>query len=612
MKPGLYRLPSADFNALAGGAGGAGTVELLRGGQLSKHTLMVRAVVDQSAATAPGDHAIAHLDDAYALLSAAQRSSPGAVEALLLHPNVGAWAVHCLQRLHGTPDGETPLWADLGYLAAVAASAAITARSAFEIDVPACDGLAMLPAIGAARVAPDEQWTAATVRSDGARTHITAQRGVSVAIPPHPYLGAPGWLGLRRLSAAAGGLEIQVDLDDLDPCRGHAYPSVGGRLDEEQVGMWRRLFAEAWALLVAHHRSYAVALAAGLRSLVPQVSIEPGHSISATSTDAFGSIALSLPPDPVTFALALVHEFQHAKLSALLDLAPLHHARPDVRYYAPWRDDPRPLGGLLQGVYAFLGVTDFWRMQRYQDTTSGAALAHFEFARWREQTRRAVDELSASPDLTERGRRLVDGVRAALAGWDREQVPPALADQAQDSAMDHRARWRMRNIKPDPGLVSTLAGAWQADAPRPRYAEPCEIVSGGPPDPGDTVRLRLWHLRMTEPERFQRLCAGERADPLFAGVTAADIAYIHGDYHRAARLYREQIDADPGPAAPWVGLALARLRDGDTECAAALLAHPELLRAVYGRVREEAEPVNPESLARWLDNSAVGAGKDTA
>ena len=61
-------------------------------------------------------------------------------------------------------------------------------------------------------------------------------------------------------------------------------------------------------------------------------------------------------------ASVLVHECQHAKLNAVLDLIPL--SRPDqARYYAPWREDPRPLGGLLHGAYAYLGVSDFWRVQ---------------------------------------------------------------------------------------------------------------------------------------------------------------------------------------------------------------------------------------------------------
>ncbi|MBG0564890.1 aKG-HExxH-type peptide beta-hydroxylase [Actinoplanes aureus] len=33
-------------------------------------------------------------------------------------------------------------------------------------------------------------------------------------------------------------------------------------------------------------------------------------------------------------------------------------------YYALWRDDPCPLNGLLQGVYAFVGITDFWWVRR--------------------------------------------------------------------------------------------------------------------------------------------------------------------------------------------------------------------------------------------------------
>ncbi len=612
MKPSPYRLPLAHFDALATGGGEADTVALLRGGQLSKHTLLLRAVMDQSAVTAAGDYAAAHLDDAYALLSAVQQSSPDAVSTLLLHPNVGAWAVRCLQRLHGADGGQTPLRAHLGYLGAVAASAAITAGSAFEIDVPVCDGLAMLPAMGAARLPSSERWTLATVRGDGARACIIPKQGAPVPIPAGPHQDAPGWLGLRRLSTAADGLEIQVDLDDIDVYRGHSYPSVADRLDDDQVEGWRRLFAEAWALLVRHHQPYAAALAAGLRSVVPQLSTEPGRSISATSTDAFGSIAMSPPPDPVTFALTLVHEFQHAKLSALLDLTPLYYARPDVRYYAPWRDDPRPLGGLLQGVYAFLGVTDFWRVQRHHETATKASLAHFEFARWREQTRQAVEELSASPDLTEMGQRLVSGIRAALAGWDEEQVPSVLADQARDSALDHRARWRMRNLRPDPELVSMLADAWLADAPRPQYAEPSDIINGGPAASVDTVRLRLWHLKTTAPEQFNQLCADEETVADFADVTAADIAYVQGDYSQAAQLYQKQIEAEPQPAGPWVGLGLARLRDGDAECAAALLTHPELLRAVYERLRRETKSVDLESLARWLNRSAVRAGKDTA
>lgn len=59
-------------------------------------------------------------------------------------------------------------------------------------------------------------------------------------------------------------------------------------------------------------------------------------------------------------ALLLIQEFQHVKLGAVLDLYDLFDPADDRLLHAPWRDDPRPLEGLLQGTYAHLAVTDFW------------------------------------------------------------------------------------------------------------------------------------------------------------------------------------------------------------------------------------------------------------
>src|SRR5690606_2824855 len=133
---------------------------------------------------------------------------------------------------------------------------------------------------------------------------------------------------------------------------------------------------------------------AGVRALVP-VSPPTGSSgVSATSVDAFGAVALSLPSDAPALAATLVHEFQHTKLSALLDLVPL--LRPDrttpeeqatsgkvAQCYAPWRPDPRPLSGLLQGVYAHLGLCGFWH-ERYRAGGRDVLYAAFELVRSRD------------------------------------------------------------------------------------------------------------------------------------------------------------------------------------------------------------------------------------
>lgn len=591
-----HTLPTADFDALAVGGGDTATIAVLRTGQLSKHILQIRAVLDAASSARPRSD---RPSKAYGLLSSVQRTHPRDVETVLLHPYVGAWGVHCLERLYGLNDVGTSLDADLGYLATVAAAAAIRAGVAFEINVPVRDGRVLLPGFGVAAV-PSGASDEATVRSDGSVTQVVAADGTRTVVPAEPHRDAPGWTGLRRLHARCGGLEIAVDLEDLDGYRGSVYPDVADRLADHEVREWSRLFEEGWSLLVRDHRPYAQALGAGLRSIAPQVSTEPGQSISATSTDAFGSIAMSRPPDAATLAVTLIHEFQHAKLSAVLDLMPMYEIRTGTRYYAPWRDDPRPLGGLLQGAYAFLGVTDFWRVHRHVENAARADLASFEFARWREQTSRAVEELAQSPELTDAGRRLIEGLRTTARGWMTEEVPEELAEQARDSAIDHRARWRMRNIRPAAATIADLVERWRRNEPPGDIPESTEVVTGAPPAHSETTQFRLWHLRMTDPGRFDAICGGADRGREWADVSDADIAYVRRDYARAVQAYREAVIRDPDSVQTWVGLALADLHNGDVATSAAVLARPEVLLALFRTLRGDPDEPDPEMLAHWL------------
>jgi len=98
--------------------------------------------------------------------------------------------------------------------------------------------------------------------------------------------------------------------------------------------------------------------------------------VSASAAENFGAIALSPSDDPSLCAAILAHEIQHLKLSAVLDIVALTLPDDHQRYYAPWRPDPRPLNGLLQGAYAFLGVSAFWRRQ-HQISRGGAAASRY-------------------------------------------------------------------------------------------------------------------------------------------------------------------------------------------------------------------------------------------
>ncbi len=192
-----HTLPTADFDALAVGGGDTATIAVLRTGQLSKHILQIRAVLDAASSARPRSD---RPSKAYGLLSSVQRTHPRDVETVLLHPYVGAWGVHCLERLYGLNDVGTSLDADLGYLATVAAAAAIRAGVAFEINVPVRDGRVLLPGFGVAAV-PSGASDEATVRSDGSVTQVVAADGTRTVVPAEPHRDAPGWTGLRRLHA---------------------------------------------------------------------------------------------------------------------------------------------------------------------------------------------------------------------------------------------------------------------------------------------------------------------------------------------------------------------------------------------------------------------------
>jgi uncharacterized protein len=221
----------------------------------------------------------------------------------------------------------------------------------------------------------------------------------------------------------------QVALEDCDPYRDCHHWAITGRLDEADAGAWLRTIPAAWDILVRDHSVYAPAIAAGLTTIVPMAWSESRNDVSATARHAFGAIGAGLPvprfgrtePDAAALALLFIHEFQHGKLGAVLDMADLHDPSDRRLFEAPWRPDPRPLEGLLQGTYAHVGVTDFWRVRRH--TAPGAEErehAESEFRRWLGHTVRSVEVLAESGSLTPTGLRFTDAMRETLEPWRSE------------------------------------------------------------------------------------------------------------------------------------------------------------------------------------------------
>ena len=563
----------------------------LRQVRLSKHLVLIRALHD---AVPPGGRN--HLQAGLDLLSRVRRTRPDLVADVLGHPHVGAWAARTLRAVSGTEVPAPALLARIGYLAAAGATAAIRAGLAFEVAVPVVDGAVQLPSLGRA-VVGDGSGSSVPVRGNGRQIAVDGR-----TLPSDLTAEEPGWQPVRRLRAESAGVGLTVELDDLDIHRGRHGCVAAHRLDEAAVAGWQHRFADAWDLLVRHHRRQAEAISRWLVTLVPLRAGRQTHGMSATSTDAFGAVLLALPSGGRPLALTLVHEFQHGKLSVLLDLVRLHDGDPTPRYYAPWRDDPRPLGGLLHGAYAFLAVTDFWRVERA--LPGGGGFADMEFARWRDGVRAAIHMLGGSGQLTEAGARFVQGMYRRMAGWHDLVVPEEARLLARDAADDHRTAWRVRHQLPDDRSVGRYVRAWRAAEPPPASGGGPAVVAGPPAGPGGNVRLELAGLRLQQPARFAELVADpalrERVAP---AATAADVALAAGDYHAAVAAYRAGIAARPTDAGQWAGLAVALRRCGRTAASTALLRQPELVAAVHRALAADGDPPEPDRLATWF---AVG------
>lgn len=423
-----HSLDAEKFAALARGGGGVAAIGQLVAAQRSTHLILLGKVAELARRGDRPDDGLALAG--YQLLARTQRQNAAAAAEVIGYPSVGAWALHVI-RADGSDSGGTRRAARPSGLAAIAAAAAIRAGLGAEIEVPVDDGTVMLPFLGAA----DAVGGTAVVASKPAEPAVVRSGDLRVALRP----GAPGWRELRR--AAAGSLDVV--LDDLDPFR---MPTPDGeptgRLAPSRVAELRSALRATQAVLSP---ASAEEIAAIVRVIVPYQAPESGH-VSTSSPQVFGTVAMSRPPDTYTCAETLVHETQHLKLCALLDLVTLTRPDDGQRYYAPWRPDPRPASGLLQGAYAFLGVSGFWREQRqHAPEPKIRQRAHAEFARWRDGAATVTETLLGSGQLTEAGRDFVTEMAGVLNAWRREPVPGEILSLARREADRHRAQWYADN-----------------------------------------------------------------------------------------------------------------------------------------------------------------------
>ncbi len=350
---------------------------------------------------------------------------------MLAHPSVGAWARQESLLLRRPGGGAL---ARPATLATVVVAAAV--HAGVDAAVPVADqrgGDFPLPSLGVAHLPPTGGEV--EVVAGGGGTSLR-RGGGEVFVPEDPHQDVPGWRGLRRIDLGAVGFLLDPWAHVHLPAELRAGADAAWPLDVEQ---WCDRLAGGWAVLTERHPEVAAEVAAAVGVLTPLGAA--GGPTSVTLADGFGCVFLSLPVDDRAAAETLAHELQHAKLTVVLDLFPLVASDPGRLFYAPWRDDARPLLGVLHGTYAHLGVTAFWRRERGLPGDR----AEVEFIRWRIATLSAAGTLLAEADLTPMGRFFVERIAETLRGWGTDEVSADAVAAAEAMSREHRATWLAAN-----------------------------------------------------------------------------------------------------------------------------------------------------------------------
>ncbi|WP_223837624.1 HEXXH motif domain-containing protein [Streptomyces venezuelae] len=582
-------MPVRWFDQLASGGGSPEAVGFLARAERTRRLMLLGELLDRLDERPEVLGRLGSAATAWQLIAEAAEAAPEAAEELLMSPQIGCWAAHMLRRLHGTAEETAdgpPLWADAGHLFAICLAARVRAGLDAELLVPVRDGGLALPTLGHARTGGMRGYGTAAARLRGPDLRLTPEGdsggGRTVTVRPADGTGSSSagssghWTGSRTFAGTP------IWLDDLDPYRELGEPVPPQPLDSAAAADWQRLFDEAAALLSASGGGPGRLRVEEVRRIVPWTGTasapapDESSMLSATTPDAFGSMLITRPESGLALAEAMVHEFQHSKLGALLHLFPLLHDDDGAEiHYAPWRPDPRHTAGLLHGAYAFTGVTGFWR-DRMADPRPGhraePAHAAFQFGLRRLQTRLVIRTLLTRSRLTEAGTRFLHGLAATLDGWLRERLPPGVAARARDAALSHRTEWRLRNLRCTDRERDLLATAYREGlAPPPASAHQPVLIRE--PTHWTDARTALYGAPPRTP-------------------ATADAHLAAGDARTALALYTEALrhsPADPHALGGWL-LAGARLSPGTR-----LPLRPERLLALA--------PATPEELHRaaaWL------------
>ncbi|MEU7769613.1 HEXXH motif domain-containing protein [Nocardia sp. NPDC049190] len=564
--------------------------EALRGRLILLHALLARLAADR-----PDD--FADVESAHRSLADLLQADFDSVAELLSYPHVGNWLTSIFRRLNFTDYDAaqpTPLWADLGYLGWLAASGQIIVGRPGAVQVVVRSGVVMLPLIGMARLGDVAECGHCTLSWSADDVLTFEYHDTTLVVASRDSETTPNWLPQRSLDADDSAHRLY--LDDLDPFRDFdvKLPDLF-ELPPDPLGVadaltWAEHFRGAWQVLRRDFARYHGPMRAGLHVIVPLTAKPEVTGQSWTSPTGYGAVYSTAPEDSCQLALTLIHEFQHAKFSLLADQAVLFEPDLTARFYAPWRIDPRPIYGLMHGIYAFFGVTDFWRVHR-RSSCHGDLRAELEFECGRRQVATALEQVRSSGVLTPTGEKFLTTLSDSMASWQSEDISAKAREVAADVSICLKAFWRVRNLKPAFSDVVALVDRWMNGSPSAGGLPPATIV--------DQDGIPNGHHRLTLPHALTRHAAmsvPQSAEDDGSG----DFACTVGNFEQAAARYVAELHNDQVRPQTWTGLALV-LPQLHAEADLSLLRErTEIVAHMYCALADRGVTCDIVDLVHWL------------
>jgi hypothetical protein len=239
-----------------------------------------------------------------------------------------------------------------------------------------------------------------------------------------------------------------IAIDSFEPCLSLRSVEVYPRITDP-AGCRHFLVTVSRALerLAAYDESLVNDMTLITASLTPMNAGGNEESMfSGTSSAIFGACFLSATEQPLFAGEMLVHEFCHNKLRLLQEVVPLISEKYLNRsiFYSPWRDEPRPIDGLMHGLYVFSSIAGFW-LHVWKDLNANEAerkIAQRRVGTLLLQLKFAFDEFSEHAELMPAGKvflSIIDNRIACLEsetkGWELDRLQSLFSGVLKDKSL---------------------------------------------------------------------------------------------------------------------------------------------------------------------------------